>query len=420
MRLSLALRRSLPLAASLCTLAAASPSAASGPPVPSLDYHTDWQEHSDRDADPKPDALQLLNYFFLRATVTNQIGDPSGLKGVSLGPLGAFAGSSTRTAPDTQTFYVEQRWIPVISYSPSFVDGLATFRAQFEVDFTWGLAANQVQQNQGGGLNVDQVNIQTKNVNVALYPTRDPEQLAIVLGAQGAYDSIYDPATTPLFDLVKTGYKLSFFGTDAVGGAIYGRLGGIWKLSLFPFGSAQPDKALKDDPRFSYACLATADYAYPIMPGTVVGVSAWHLQDDTKGAAYAYEGLVLSGPASTSLGSNLKFWRYQLDLFARKGHRVIALDLPGYGKSDKPASFPYTMESFADVVRELARALAIEHPILVGHSMGGHTALAYAVRWPDEPRALVLTGHMVQMDCADRYNSAVESFLSAMEKRSAQ
>lgn len=91
------------------------------------------------------------------------------------------------------------------------------------------------------------------------------------------------------------------------------------------------------------------------------------------------------------LGSNLKFWRYQLDRFAVAGHRVIALDLPGYGKSDKPASFPYTMESFADVVREVASALAVDHPILVGHSMGGHTALTYAVRWPDEPRALVLT-----------------------------
>ncbi len=91
------------------------------------------------------------------------------------------------------------------------------------------------------------------------------------------------------------------------------------------------------------------------------------------------------------LGSNLKFWRHQLDHFAKLGHRVVAVDLPGYGKSSKPATFPYTMESFADVVREAVKALSIERPILVGHSMGGHTALSYAVRWPDEPRALVLT-----------------------------
>jgi pimeloyl-ACP methyl ester carboxylesterase len=91
------------------------------------------------------------------------------------------------------------------------------------------------------------------------------------------------------------------------------------------------------------------------------------------------------------LGSYLKFWRYQLDVFAAQGYRVIAVDLPGYGKSDKPASFPYTMEAMADAVRELVHTLGIEKPVLVGHSMGGQTALSYAIRYPEEPGALVLT-----------------------------
>ena len=91
------------------------------------------------------------------------------------------------------------------------------------------------------------------------------------------------------------------------------------------------------------------------------------------------------------LGSNLKFWRYQIDTLAEKGYRVIALDLPGFGKSDKPASFPYTMEAMADVVAELVSALHLEKPIVVGHSMGGQTALSYAIRFPDKLKALVLT-----------------------------
>lgn len=306
-------RLPLAAAAALGVLAAQGPALAAGPPVPGLGYHSEWRDGHDRDADPKPDPLQLINYFFVRATVTNQLGDPAGLKGVSLGPLGTLGGSGTRTGADTTTFYVEQRWIPIVSYSPSFTDGLATFRAQFEIDFTWGLAANAVQQNQGGGLNVDQVNIQTKNVNAAIYPTRDPEELSIVIGAQNAYDSIYDPAITPLFDLVKTGYKLSYLGTDAVGASIYSRLGGLWKLSALPFGSAQPDKALKNDPRFSYAWLLTADYAYPIWPGTVIGASYWHLQDDTRGSAYAFEGLVGSGPSSTGLSSFTGTARFNME-----------------------------------------------------------------------------------------------------------
>jgi len=220
-----------------------------GPPVPGLDAQLEWRDENGREDDPKPDQLQIINYFFTRASVTNQLADPSGLKGVSLGPLGGIAGSAVRTGDDSITFYVEQRWIPVIAYSPSFVDGLATFRAQLEIDFTWGLSANQVQPNQGGGFNADQVNIQTKNVNVSVYPTRDPDQLTVTLGTQSFYDSVYDPATTPLFDLVKTGYKLAFLGTDATGVSVYSKLGGLSKLSFIPIGSAQPDKASKNDAR---------------------------------------------------------------------------------------------------------------------------------------------------------------------------
>ena len=91
------------------------------------------------------------------------------------------------------------------------------------------------------------------------------------------------------------------------------------------------------------------------------------------------------------LGSYLKFWRHQLDEFASAGFRVIAVDLPGYGKSDKPAGYPYTMEAMADTVRELAEAVGAERPVLVGHSMGGQTALSYAIRYPEALRALVLT-----------------------------
>lgn len=90
------------------------------------------------------------------------------------------------------------------------------------------------------------------------------------------------------------------------------------------------------------------------------------------------------------LGSYLKFWRYNLDHFAAQGYRVVALDMLGYGKSDKPSSFPYTMEAMADVVQALVAHLGVERPILVGHSMGGQTALSYAIRYPDAVAGLVL------------------------------
>lgn len=274
--------------------------------------YTDWREAKERSEDAPPRELVLINYFFTRASFTNQLGDPSGLKGVSLGPIGQVGGSQVRVGKDS-AFYVEQRWIPVIEYSPFFVDGLASFRAQLEVDYLWGRSANTVQPNEGGGFNADQINIQTKNVNIALYPTRDPGQLAIIVGTQPVYDAYFDPTRTPLNDIIRTGYKLAFLGSDATGISAFSGYKGFSRLSLLPLGSAQSDKALLDDPRLKYAWLAMADYAYPVAPGTNVGVSAWYLRDETKGDAYAYEGLVKSGPASTGLSSFTGTARFNIE-----------------------------------------------------------------------------------------------------------
>ncbi len=124
----------------------------------------------------------------------------------------------------------------------------------------------------------------------------------MLIGTQPVYDTYYDPTRTPLNDIIRTGYKLTFLGSDATGLSIFSSYKGNAKLSLLPLGTAQADKALKDDPRLKYIWLITGDYTYPVQPGTNVGVSAWGLRDDTKGDAFAYEGLVKSGPSSTGLG----------------------------------------------------------------------------------------------------------------------
>ena len=179
---------------------------AQGPAVP-VDPLDNWRNTSDRTNDGPLSDFRLINYFFTRFSVTNQLGDPVGLRGVSLGPIGNATGSAVQVTPTSFNAFIEQRWIPVIEYTPWFADDLAAFRAQFEVDFTWGLGANAVQQNSGGGLNADMINLQTKNVNISLYPTRRPRQLTITLGTQSFYDTLYDPARTSVLDLVKTGQQ---------------------------------------------------------------------------------------------------------------------------------------------------------------------------------------------------------------------
>lgn len=110
----------------------------------------------------------------------------------------------------------------------------------------------------------------------------------------------------------------------------------------------------------------------------------------------AYVDMPGSGPDAKAvvfihgLGSYLKFWRAQLDAFQQQGYRVIAVDLPGYGKSDKPGTFPYTMEAMADAVLELVESLGLDKPVLAGHSMGGQTSLSFAIRYPESLSGLVL------------------------------
>jgi hypothetical protein len=270
-------------------------------PIAPVDPLPDYRDARSRENDGPLSDFRFVSYFFARASLTNMVGDPSGLKGVSLGPIGASDGSATQVGPGGG-FYVEQRWIPVIEYTPFFFDGLASVRAQFEIDFRWGLAANTTQPNQGGGFNADQVNIQTKNVNVAIYPFKKQKPLAIVIGTQSVYDAIQDPATTPLSEVMRSGYKLAYLGSDATGLSVYGNLGQHrFKVSLLPLNAAKADP--NNTPALFITLLATADYSFSPFPGTHLGVSAWTLRDDTRGKAFAYEGLVYAGPGSTGLAS---------------------------------------------------------------------------------------------------------------------
>lgn len=69
--------------------------------------------------------------------------------------------------------------------------------------------------------------------------------------------------------------------------------------------------------------------------------------------------------------------------------RVLALDLPGFGLSDKPSA-PYTPAYFARVVRGFLRQQGIGRVALVGHSLGGGVCLEIADRYPEVCERLVL------------------------------
>ena len=60
-----------------------------------------------------------------------------------------------------------------------------------------------------------------------------------------------------------------------------------------------------------------------------------------------------------------------------KDFTVYSLDLPGFGKSQEPAE-PWGAEEYADTVEKFIKELAIDKPILVGHSHGGKTSILVA------------------------------------------
>jgi pimeloyl-ACP methyl ester carboxylesterase len=88
------------------------------------------------------------------------------------------------------------------------------------------------------------------------------------------------------------------------------------------------------------------------------------------------------------LASNAGFWRYNISELS-KTYRVIAVDLPGYGKSQKGA-YSYDMSFFADQIKLLADELKITKFIYVGHSMGGQIGITFALKYPQLLDKLVL------------------------------
>lgn len=78
----------------------------------------------------------------------------------------------------------------------------------------------------------------------------------------------------------------------------------------------------------------------------------------------------------------------QAEHFARS-RRVVSVDLRGHGASDKPAG-KYTISGFAEDLAWIVKQLDLGQPIVVGHSMGGMTALVMAAEQPQATGAIVM------------------------------
>ncbi len=88
------------------------------------------------------------------------------------------------------------------------------------------------------------------------------------------------------------------------------------------------------------------------------------------------------------LGGNLTHWRFVAPELAET-HRVIGMDLPGFGESLRPKE-PYSYDLMADSVFSLMDRRGVERATVVGHSFGGAVATGMALSHPERVRGLVL------------------------------
>jgi len=91
---------------------------------------------------------------------------------------------------------------------------------------------------------------------------------------------------------------------------------------------------------------------------------------------------------------NLGFWREQVPALADKA-RLVLIDLPGHGQSDKPHR-AYTMDFFAEAVLTVMRDAHVDKATLIGHSMGVPVICRVYQRAPARVAALVAVDGMMR------------------------
>jgi pimeloyl-ACP methyl ester carboxylesterase len=100
-----------------------------------------------------------------------------------------------------------------------------------------------------------------------------------------------------------------------------------------------------------------------------------------------------SGPAILlihGIGDSSDTWRPVIEQLA-ENHTVIAPDLLGHGRSEKPRA-DYSIAAFANGMRDLLSVLEIYKVTVVGHSLGGGVAAQFAYQFPDRCERLILVG----------------------------
>jgi pimeloyl-ACP methyl ester carboxylesterase len=101
-----------------------------------------------------------------------------------------------------------------------------------------------------------------------------------------------------------------------------------------------------------------------------------------------------------------------LDVVAKlpPGHRIVVLDLLGFGRSDAPVGADYTIAGHGERLVRLLDALRIDRAVIVGHGTGGAIALWAGLTIPERVTRLVLIGSSTSEGWFSRQRRAARTF----------
>lgn len=99
------------------------------------------------------------------------------------------------------------------------------------------------------------------------------------------------------------------------------------------------------------------------------------------------------------VGQDHTVWVLPIRYFARHNRNVIAVDLPGHGRSEGPPL--QTIESMAGWVMQVMDSASIDRAAVVGHSMGSLVALEAAGSYPERIRSVAMVGISVPLRVSD-------------------
>jgi len=108
-------------------------------------------------------------------------------------------------------------------------------------------------------------------------------------------------------------------------------------------------------------------------------------------------------------GARADRWVRNLEPLAEAGFKGYAIDLPGHGFAEKGASFDHSVSGYANFLSSFIKGLDAPKVTIVGTSLGGHVAAAYATLHPDRINGVVLVGSMGLVPVGDEARLRIQA-----------